>query len=110
MSTLVQGNTYYTNNYICGNCGQRVTTGTTHTCPHIPGTTGHQTMGYQCFRCGLWVFGGTHVCITGASIGYDLPVSAPSCRHCYCIDVPPTGKRTKPHHECCRCGDVRVKE
>jgi hypothetical protein len=44
------------------------------------------------------------------AFAYEPPLPSPSCRHCYCIDVPPTGKRTKPHHECCCCGDVRVKE
>lgn len=29
--------------------------------------------------------------------------------HCYCLDVPSSGKSTKPHRECCQCGDRKVK-
>lgn len=74
--------------YTCMKCGCWVPSGVAHAC----GTM----FGYRCYGCGQWVFGTSHVCV---------PVA--TCRHCYCIDVSPSGERTRPHAKCCKCQDIR---
>ena len=65
------------------------------------------TSGYLCGACGGWVPNGVnHLC----GRIFVQPTRFPTaCRHCYCIDVPPSGERTKEHHKCCKCQDVQVK-
>jgi hypothetical protein len=31
------------------------------------------------------------------------------CDHCFCIDVPPSQHRPRPHVKCCKCSDIQVK-
>ena len=84
--------------YVCGLCGGWITQGLTHDCS---GTSLR-----QCTMCGQWVFGKSlHIC--NYTERFYPPVAA--CQHCYCIDVPPSGERTKEHYKCCHCGDTRVK-
>jgi len=90
--------------YTCPRCGVWVIGNSLHNC------LTSQSIGWQCQRCGQWVFGAWHDCNPSIVVGTFSPaVPAPSCNHCYCIDVPASGERTKPHHKCCQCGDTRVK-
>lgn len=83
--------------YRCA-CGAWVTNGWDHRC--LPQAF---NIGYQCSYCGMWVFTGYHTC------GSQSPALS-ACQHCFCIDVPPSGERTRPHARCCKCADVRLKE
>jgi ribosomal protein L32 len=53
--------------------------------------------GNYCRSCGRFI-NGAHVCAAWP------PLTKLGCEHCYCIDVPPHGQRTKPHVQCCHCG------
>jgi hypothetical protein len=33
-----------------------------------------------------------------------------ACEHCWCWEIPSSGKSLKPHLECCRCGAVKLKQ
>ena len=93
------------NGYVCGTCGCWINEGALHNC-----RSGlNQTFSYQCPRCSSWVFGNSHVCVPALVVGTFYPPVAATCQHCYCIDVPPSGERTKEHHKCCKCQDVQVK-
>lgn len=80
--------------YQCPICGGWFAVGGVHGCL---GYTTASSNGRQCERCGQWVFGGVH---------HACP--SPACQHCHCIDVPPSGERTRPHAKCCQCGTVRL--
>ena len=91
--------------YTCPRCGVWVMDNSLHNC------LTSKSIGWQCQRCGQWVFGTWHDCNPGIVVGtFYPPVPAPVCNHCYCIDMPPSGERTKPHARCCKCSDVRLKE